>query len=146
MTRPLAALLAALIALAMFACLGCEGAPDASAESGSTCEHMSERNDAQCASNLEGCSQDCLHGKDKTQLAAHDGEGCAKSDCTCGHKDSEKCAEVHAAAAEGGDAECPCPHKSEAGCAKAHAEAGEGDAVAHSGCRHAQSEEKPDSH
>jgi hypothetical protein len=140
MTRWPAVTLAAVIALALFACVGCESPPDASAESGTTCAHMSERNDAQCAGNLEDCPHDCLHGKDKTQLAAHEGEGCPKSDCTCVHKDKESCAKAHAAAAgEGGHgcakSECPCPHKGEEGCAKAHAEAGEGDA--HAGCRHA---------
>jgi len=150
MTRWTTATLATLIALATFACLGCESPPDASAESGSTCAQMSERNDAQCAGNLEGCSQDCLHGKDKTQVAAHEGEGCAKSNCTCGHKDPEKCAEIHAAAAEGGDgsheSECPCPLRGEAGCAKARAALADGDAAAHPGCPHAQSKDDADSH
>jgi len=144
MTRWPAAVLIASIAFALIACLGCESAPDASAESGSTCARMSEGNDAQCASVMEGCSQDCLRGKDKTEPNAHEGEGCPKSECTCSQKDTESCAEAHAAVAgEGGHgcakSECTCPHKSEEACAKAHAAAKGSDAAeAHPGCPHAQ--------
>ena len=97
MTRWSAVALLTALALALLTCLGCDSPPEASAESESTRAHMSERNDAQCASALEGCRSGCLGGEQKTQAASHEGEGCPKSDCTCPHAAKEECPKACAA-------------------------------------------------
>lgn len=134
----------ATLSIILLACLGCENPPDASAESGLTCAYMSERNDAQCAADLEGCSRDCLHGQDKARLAHHEGEGCSKPECTCPDAAEAGCAEAHAGVAgEDGDgsakSDCTCPHAANEGCAKARAAtAGDGISDAYPGCPYAR--------
>ena len=142
MTRWPALTLAVLTVLAVFTCLGCESPPDASADSGSTCAATSERNDAQCAGDLEGCPQDCLHGKGETRLAAQEDQGCPGSGCPHAPKGSDACLEAHA---DGGESSCAgtvnaCPHAGDAACADGKLAATDA-SVAHPGCPHAQAED-----
>lgn len=138
--------LAALTALAIFAGFGCEAPPDASADSGSTCEHVSARNDVQCAGVPEGCSRDCLDGENGTQLAAHGAGSCLESACPSGPKGSAACVEAHAAASDDGTpSEHPCPHTAGPVCERPHGDADGCDAPPmHSGCPHAGGDSQTD--
>jgi hypothetical protein len=127
MIRWPAAALIAVLALTLFTCLGCEGTPDASAESEATCAHMSERSDAQCAAALAGSEHGCVCSKDKE---AHKEGSCKDADHSCPHAAKGECSHAHAGEKGDGTVKdaCTCPHGGR----------DQDPAEGHAGCPHAK--------